>query len=74
MVTEGARMCAERNLTHTPIHHSRCAGLQQGGVGGGAVGGCGCMRGQQNHRHAEGGRERAQKTRAVHGNHDTRDI
>ena len=41
--------------------------------GGRAVGGSGCMRGQQNHRHAEGGRERAQKTRAVHENHDTRD-
>ena len=32
------------------------------------------MRGQQKHRHAEGGRERAQKTRAVHENHDTRVI
>ena len=57
-----------RTLIPTPIHHSRCAGPRRGGVGGGAVGGSGCMRGQQKHRHAEGDREGAQKTHAVHEN------
>ena len=57
-----------RTLIPTSIHHSRCAGPRRGGVGVGAVGGSGCMRGQQKHRHAEGDREGAQKTHAVHEN------